>query len=169
MTSAICKMTRNVSRTWSTENSSKDSAQSPPKSTKPSPMHARPSSSWSVRTSPAKTSGAQPASSFSAAASFAASGYVGICFASKFRQELGLQGDVVDAPGGCAMDMRSGAGPRRAHAAPTVAAKTARRAMAFFFAVDAAARAARGSGCRALGRTRRVASTNRWMSRRNAV
>mmetsp|Transcript_6177 Transcript_6177/g.18258 ORF Transcript_6177/g.18258 Transcript_6177/m.18258 type:complete len:210 (-) Transcript_6177:32-661(-) len=115
-TRLICSSTRKVSRTWSTENSSKDSAQSPPKRTKPSPLHARPSSAWSVRTSPAKTSGAEPASSSSAFRRATGSGYFGICLASKLRHEPGDQGDSMLVCRTCraVRGTPRGAGARRA-------------------------------------------------------
>ena len=64
-------------------NSAKLSAQSPPCSRNASPAATCARSAFSLRASPANTSGGNPASDFSASARAAASSYLGRCFAVK--------------------------------------------------------------------------------------
>eukprot|EP00978_Attheya_sp_CCMP212_P018285 scaffold49817_cov43-Attheya_sp.AAC.2 len=89
-TSDICRMTRKVSRTWSTLNSLKASAQSPPMSRKPWPWQARANCSCSDRTSPANTSGEHFSNRVTAAANSSGSSYTGICDAFFAVQDSGL-------------------------------------------------------------------------------
>ena len=70
-TTAICRKTRKKSRILSAECSAKLSAQSPPCSRKASPARPCPACVFSLRASPAKTSGGKPASCLSTSPSAA--------------------------------------------------------------------------------------------------
>ena len=106
-TTAICSMSRNVSRMLLAPKSLKLSAQSPPCRRNARPMAASPSRSSSFRTSPANTSGGEAASARSLASSAARSGYSGICRAGRARQ---LPGAHSPGPAAAA---RAIVGPRR--------------------------------------------------------
>ena len=94
-TTAICSMSRKVSRIFCALNSLKLSAQSPPCRRNARPMAASPSRSSSFRTSPVNTSGGNSARVRSVASSAAVSGYSGICRAGRARQLPGVHPSVV--------------------------------------------------------------------------
>ena len=89
-TADICRMTRNMSRMLSALNSAKLSAQSPPCRMNTSPAAARARLAFSLRASPANTSGGNVRSSFSTRISASGSGYSGCCLIGMPRQLSGV-------------------------------------------------------------------------------
>src|SRR4051812_15134596 len=96
-TTAICRNTRKKSRMLSAPCSAKLSAQSPPCKRNPSPAATEASCFFSLRASPAKTSGGKVARRASVSLSAAMSGYAGTWLIGFALQEFGDH-FVISAP-----------------------------------------------------------------------